>query len=316
MAKNKIFCFPHLNRKQKEKFTKNNTIDITFSYEKNNEMRPLDLKPIDGLSDDCYQIDDTNNDWYVEEDVFYLSGSVNIRDNSFLFGPNGVAVHDAQIGIAIMFSSGDSRHRGVVKIGDFKANETVDLPYMHKFQKGEFRGKVVFEVILYISKPGDPRSDENFLANVEGFRVGVLKTFNVVMDGEGSWFPVYEKYMPDEPLWRLECDLRDPEYSMFSDNVELQINKAHKNYKYLDITSNTFNQQLMAEVISQSISTMIFKLKLQEYDWDNTMNATDYLDGSVSQVIKYFMDTMDCDPSEIDTLAYSVRKNIESKFKL
>ena len=137
--------------------------------------------------------------------------------------------------------------------------------------------------------------------------------FVIRLDGVGSVFPVYEIHEPGQPLWYVKCDWDDPTYDLFSDCVAININTAHKNYKYLDKTKRTFDEQLLKEIMASALGVIITKLKEQENYWDVTTIGEDLQSGSVSEAINYFINTLEWDVSGPESLSLSIRKFFDQR---
>ena len=152
------------------------------------------------------------------------------------------------------------------------------------------------------------------MANQYGCILGELDSkFVIRLDGVGSVFPVYEIHEPGQPLWYVKCDWDDPTYDLFSDCVAININTAHKNYKYLDKTKRTFDEQLLKEIMASALGVIITKLKEQENYWDVTTIGEDLQSGSVSEAINYFINTLEWDVSGPESLSLSIRKFFDQR---
>mgnify|MGYP000754980168 FL=1 len=124
---------------------------------------------------------------------------------------------------------------------------------------------------------------------------------------------MYEIHEPGQPLWYVKCDWIDPTYDLFSDSVSIYINTAHKNYKYLDKTKRTFDEQLLKEIMASALGVIITKLKEQENYWDATTSGEDLQNGSVSEAIHYFIDTLEWDVSGPEAMSLSIRKFFDQR---
>jgi hypothetical protein len=86
-----------------------------------------------------------------------------------LFGPNGIACNNAKLGIALMWTSPDSKQRGVIPIGEIE-NSQRDLEFElnYEFSEAQLRGSVEFSTIIYLKEAGTPLWGEEHLANQYG----------------------------------------------------------------------------------------------------------------------------------------------------
>ncbi len=261
-----------------------------------------------------HKIIDDNGIWSIDDFNFCIKRSYSLSKCSCLFGENGIACKDAVLGIALVWTSSDSKQRGVIPIGDIEnSQKDIDLILKYEFSKAQLRGLIEFTTVIYIKNTGKPSLEEEHLANTYGYVLGELDKFIIKLDGEGSVFPIYEVSDPLQPLWYVKCEWDDPTYEKFSDCVSININRAHKNYKFLDKTKKTFNEQLLKEVMSSAIILIITKLKEERIYWDATINGYDLNSGSVSAAIYYFINTLEWDVSKPENMSMSIRNFFDQR---
>ena len=252
--------------------------------------------------------------WSPDEYNLCIRRRYSLRTYQCLFGENGIACSNAILGLALMWTSSDSKQRGVVPIGDI-SNSLKDLELIldYEFIQAQLRGLVEFTTIVYIKNVGTPSWEEKHLANEYGCILGELDKFIIKLDGTGSVFPMYEVNEIGQPLWYVKCDWDDPTYEQFSECISININTAHKNYKYLDKKKRTFNEQLLKEIIASALVLIITKLKGQEDYWDATISGNNLETGSVSEAIYYFVNTLEWDVSTPETISLSIRKFFDQR---
>ena len=175
------------------------------------------------------------------------------------------------------------------------------------FSDAKLRGDVNFSTVLYIAQSGTPEEDETHLANEEGFIIGELDSFDLKLEGSGSLFPVFEVFEAEQPLWYVRCDWTDPVSDSFADTVSININTAHKNYKYIDRMQKTFCSQLLVEVMSSALCCIIEKIRSENY-LEQILGDEDMEHGSVGEAVRYFSNTLGWDFSTPDKLSLSTRK--------
>ena len=287
---------------------------------------------LDGIERDLdYELSDsstsanclrTDGVWSADKNNLLVKRTIALKNFRHLFGPDGVACKNARLGLSLVWTSSDSRQRGAVPVIDFCVNEEqLEEKHDHTFTEGEIdiefsaakiRGDVAFSIVLYIAKAGAPSRDETHLANEEGFVLGTFDTFILRIDGTGSLFPVFEVYEKDQPLWYVRCDWTDPTFDHFSDSVSININTAHKNYKYIDRTQKTFCSQLLVEVMSSALCCVIEKIRSEKY-LDQILGDDEMEPGSVGEVVRYFSNTLNWDFSSPDRLSLSTRKFFDGR---
>lgn len=310
---NDILLFPSLNedlvskiRFQKQRFR--------FYYtDKNEEEYDLIDEPLDTQSS-IYTIKDENGVWTQDDNNLCLSRKYCLRTFQCLFGDSGIVCKNAKLGLAIQWTSSDSRQRGVIRIGEVGIDDRIlEAEAQKEFGKAQLRGIVNFSTILYIAKSGIPEKNEKHLANTEGYILGELDNYTIKLDGSSSAFPVFEVSEPGQPLWYVKCDWLDPTVDLFSESVSINLNTAHKNYAYIDRTNKHFDNQLLAEIMSSALSLIIEKLRLEVGYWEQIMQGSDLEYGSVGQAIYYFMDTLEWDLSSPESVSLSVRKFFDQR---
>lgn len=284
-----------------------------FYYVRDDQEFILNADVMDGSSL-LHKIVDEEGIWTPDDYSLCIRRKYSLRTYQNLFGENGIACKNAILGLAMMWTSADSKQRGVIQIGEIK-NSMDDLDFMldYEFIKAQLRGSVEFTTIIYIKIAGTPSWDEGHLANEYGCILGEFDKFVIKLDGTGSVFPVYEVKEPGQPLWYIKCDWDDPTYEQFAECVSININTAHKNYKYLDKTKRTFNESLLQEIMANALCIIITKLKEQDNYWDATINGDDLQSGSVSEAIYYFISTLEWDISTPEKMSLSIRKFFDQR---
>ena len=291
-----------------------------FYHNRDNELTELNYKPAD-LNNKVNCIE-TDGLWEADKSGLVICNHIAITRFRNLFGPAGVACRNAKIGVSAVWTSPESRQRGAVKgsefcltEGDFETAEdrsSCETELMVEFRRPSLRGEVTVSVILYIAEPGTPGPDEKHLANEKGLILGTIDTFTLLLDGNGSLFPVYEVYEPDKPLWYVRCDWIDPLTDSFSETVSININKAHKDFKYIDQTQNTFCKQLLTETMAAAVCCIIEEARNSEF-WDQITDDESHEHGSVAEAIKYFQDTLKWDLASPLSLSESVRSFFDGR---
>lgn len=266
-------------------------------------------------SNTIYKVVDDDGIWSPDDYQLCIRRKYSIRTYQCLFGQNGIACNNAKLGLAVLWTSPDSKQRGVIPVGEIcNSSREMEFELNYEFSEAQLRGDVEFSTIIYIKEVGTPLWGEEHLANQYGCIVGELENKYIIrLDGEGSVFPVYEVNEPGQPLWYVKCDWDDPTYDLFSDSVSININTAHKNYKFLDKKKRTFDEQLLKEIMASALGLIITKLKEQENYWEATTMGTDLQRGSVSEAVNYFINTLEWDVSEPEVMSLSIRKFFDQR---
>ena len=197
-------------------------------------------------------------------------------------------------------------------LSEVKDHTFVEGEIEKEFSCAKLRGDIEFSVVLYIAEAGTPEKDETHLANEEGYVLGEFDNFILRLDGTGSLFPVFEVYEKDQPLWYVRCDWTDPLSDSFAESVSINLNTAHKNFKYIDRTQKTFCAQLLVEVMSAALCCIIEKIRSEKY-LEQILGNEELEQGSIGEVIRYFANTLGWDFSTPDNLSLTTRKFFDGR---
>lgn len=308
-----ILLFPSLNDELRSRIRFQKSAFSFYYSDDNEDEYELKDEPVEAMSS-VMAIRDENGVWTQDEYNFGFRRRYLLRTFDVLFGESGIACKDARLGLAVVWTSSDSKQRGVIPAGTFCLKDNVFEAFAEfTFGKAQLRGEVNFTTILYIADPGSPKENEHHLADRNGYVLGELDNYTVRLDGSGSTFPVFEVNEPGQPLWYVRCDWIDPTTDMFSESVSVNINTAHKNYKYIDRTQNTFDSQLLTEIMASAISIIIEKVRLQSAYWDQVLTNDSLETGSVGQAIYYFTDALEWDLSTPESVSLCARKFFDQR---
>lgn len=287
--------------------------EYSFGYVENSKKNYLNCERISEDSAIC-MISDTEGIWNPDEYNLSINRKYKFNNYYILFGENGIACSDSVVGLAVVWTSADSKQRGVIEVGEIHSTyEELYFNMEYFFLKAQLRGDVEFTTIIYIKNSGKPSSNEKHLANSCGCIVGEIDKFYLRLDGGGSIFPIYEVNEVDKPLWYLNCEWEDPRYDDFAESVSIYINTEHKNYKYLDKTKKTYDEQLLKEIMASALTIITTKLR-NETLWDLIVSGTtEFDDGSVAQAVSYFITTLGWNVSKPELLSYSIRKFFDER---
>lgn len=264
----------------------------------------------------------TDGVWSADKYNLRFKRTVVLRKFRDLFGTDGLACKNARLGISFVWKSHDSRQRGAEPVLTFGVTEAdfldkqdhtfVECELDFEFPCAKLRGDVILSTVLYIAEAGNPDEDEIHLANEEGFVLGEFDSFVLRLDGTGSLFPIYEVHENDKPLWYVRCDWTDPVSDSFVETISININTAHKNFRYIDRSQKTFCHQLLVEVMSSALCCIIEKIRSEKY-LEQILGEDEMESGSIGEVVRYFANTLEWDFSSPDKLSLSTRKFFDGR---
>ncbi|MDG0032707.1 hypothetical protein MMB68_24470 [Priestia sp. Y58] len=286
-----------------------------FSYKNGEGLFKLSTDPLDSQEnkDNHLYLQDLDSKWDADNCCLIVERSGVINNPSFLFGPNGVASINSKIGIALTWFSKSSNQRGVVPIAELvhDLNNFIEFDLYHAFNPGQLKGTVTIELALYLKE----NKENNFpnLAKYEGTILGILDSYTVVIDGNGSMFPILEVNEPSQPLWWVSCDWSDPLSDAFSEeNVCINLNTSHRFAKFLNAENGIGSSPMLIEIISSAVQIIIQKAQ-ESGVWDNIESGSGVEPGSIGQAIYYFIQTFNWDVSSPERLARSIREDLEKR---
>lgn len=305
-----------------ERRSKLKCIFSDYSYYYNLNQEELELLAEDAEGDGkIFSIADETSRWKPDLNNIRIKRSYELSNTKSLFGTAGIVCENAKLGIALMWTSQESRQRGSVEIGFF--NNTDDdyrFNLEYSFLAGQFRGKVQFETVLFVKEKGFPNIGEDYLANEPGIILGTFgDMITLVFDGTGSLFPIIfdENARPQEQLWNVMCGWNDPLTDSFYETVLIRFNVNNKSYKkYLDRDSSYYDPQLFKEILASALSIIVAKVREDPEFWDATVNGTDLNPGSVSEAVHYFINTLEWNLSSPEESSLSIRRFLDQRMQI
>lgn len=312
MTDNNIRLFPFLNDELRKKIRFQKKAFTFYYHDRNHKEHILQDEPMEAFSA-IFCIKDENGIWTQDDYDLCLKRRYCLRTFQCLFGENGLACKSAKLGLAMIWSSADSRQRGVIPIATFSyTDQIVEAIAVKEFDIAQLRGEVNFSTVLYIAESGTPEMTERHLANTNGYVLGELDNYTIKLDGNGSTFPIFEVSEPGQPLWYVRCDWTDPTSDSFADCISINLNTAHKNYRYIDRKQKTYDPQLLSEIMASAITVIVEEVRLSAY-WDAVIGNENLEQGSVGQAVYYFKETLEWNLSTPATVSLCARKFFDQR---
>jgi hypothetical protein len=182
-----------------------------------------------------------------------------------IFGTEGVAGTDAEVLVALEWTSADSCWRALGPVNSLRTSDKGGAVVLDiELEPGTVRGSGFLSIQAFLGKhqgafvPG--------FAYQPGARLGPLApSIEIVIDGDGSLFPVLEERLgANGPLWELKSFWSDPQDEPFtSDYVALVLNTDHPHFEQLRDRRglNLEQSPLMRQVFAAWLSLVISKVK-------------------------------------------------------
>jgi hypothetical protein len=291
----------------------NVSTDLQFFYKDNdgftqilNETEDYEFKTL--LSND-------DDSWDYVEKGFGISGNLMLGSPSSLFGPTQMVNADAELGIALQWVSKQSSQRGVIHLATIKSTTPDDIiiPINYYFQKDKLFGEVQISLVIYLKKAS--RNSMRGQAKLSGTVLGNLIEWVVILDGSGSTFPIVIVNEPDKPLWYVDFNYSEPLVEPFDkEYIAIYLNQAHAAFPSIQKPKTKIDQALYVEFLSGALQLILQNL-MESVDWQEIQRGENCEEGSIGQVMHYFITTLNWELDAPEKLAISIRKDLETRVK-
>lgn len=263
------------------------------------------------------KITDPLDMWSLAQDGITFKKKVSIAYPDFLFGAEGIACKNAEIGICIMWTNNRLTQTGLIlPNSDITTAAGRTCYFEHTFNPGEVEGDLQLSVCLYVKKSASEILDgEEELMNEEGVTIGELDDIVVDFDSVNMEFPIEELYSDKEPLWWIEfSQWEDPKSleKFTKDNICIYLNPYYSACPMTD--GNIKNVDLLIDILVTSY-LMIFE-RLSEEDLQATRNDVGLEANSICSILHQFIG--ECNKTELrfespEALLRTLQINLRAK---
>lgn len=229
-----------------------------------------------------------------------------IKHPKYLFGANGVASENTELGVAYHIHSKTSGFQkigdtGIVLTGNSEENTIVEFKY--NFPAASIKGEVNINLFVYVKSAEG--KDLNF-ASKKGVELGVIDHLQFIVDGDGSTFPIIEVERPGKSLWQLVMKWNDVSADPFDvEYIRVEMNKSHYMYDYMfkDTKPSAF---LLSEIMSNVMAQVIYKA-VNDDSFTDSPDDTE----SIANVVSYWISTYEIDITSLENISYTLRNKLE-----
>lgn len=274
-----------------------------FRYKYEQEEKKIELKEdYEGI----LTINEYEPMWSPSENNLEVNQVFSIENPSELFGENGITMPTNKIGIGAHLHSKTSNFQKTLNVGTIKnVKESVEIRFTHNFPISSLRGNLDIDFFIYLKE-----NNENYFkhANKVGMRLseGNISTIELVIDGDGSAFPMSEFEDKEGPLWKIEKNWVEAHIDTFdSSNVNLSLNTAHPLFKQIKIGKSPMSRAIMGDIMVQAMSMIIQEVILIERV--SIEDTSDALPDSIAMAVGYWISTFEIDTSSIFSITNSLR---------
>lgn len=280
-----------------------------FFYSTSDGLKEIEL---DEEFDNVLTINEFDTEWSPNENNLIVKQKFTFANPSVLFGDEGVTMNDNKIGLAVHIHSKTSSNQKKINFGSLLNTENkMEVQFEYNFSKDSLRGNIEMDFFMYLQHSVETRP---YHANQIGMRLSEEDLYNliIVVDGEGSAFPITEFNDKNGPLWILEKNWADATEDIFdSSNVNLSLNIVHPLFEQIKAGKTKASRALMGDIMVQAMSMLIQQVLIIE---ENNLDAVDEsFSNSILAVVKYWVTTFEVDTTSLFTIMNSLRRKLDQE---
>lgn len=274
--------FSHLNFKIKRE----------YAYLTDSDVKPINEQSFENISNKkVFQLVDDDYEWNPKEQSLFLSVTISFDNISSLFGLNGAAYEDSILGVGLVWKPEKSRIKRCKKLCELDAKNNKISMTVKDIELPNISSNVDFYLVIYISKAGTSNG-RSFVANENGMILYQELLWTIIIEGNGSIFPVYEVEKENGPIWSYYCDFSDIAEDAFDmEHIRIEINKKHPSYNMIHPKSPTYSQAYVNEILSTAVAMIILDIRSKQVDYKIDLNE-ECDQGTILNVLKYFSDKL------------------------
>ena len=268
------------------------------------------------IKSDPIVINDFDPRWSPEDNNLILSMAFSFNKPSGLFGYSGVTASTNKLAVGYTIASKTSGFQETCKIDSIPNQDSECIIEFEKnFHKGLLRGSFSIEFFIYLEEISIHLDGQ---AGIVGTHMTTdpLLTYQFIVDGNGSMFPIVEIDRPGDPLWNLDIQWSDPMVDTLDESsVILKLNSAHPRFNGI-VDSRTYSDRYIMKEILIQVMTMIIQQALQIEGYDIT-DFEDAENGTIAKMIWYWVKSFNIRTSKSEFDAVSISNSIrmnEDKF--
>lgn len=283
------------------------SIDImstAFSYNDQNELTELTF---DQEELNKFYLGTVPEFWEPNENNLIVERELRLNKIEILFGEKGIANKATTLGVAAKIHSRSSDFSQTFDLNcELKVSDSQKIiKFKHEFEKSTLRGNIYIEIFLF--NKYTPKYNLDF-ANENGTNLGVIDGLEIVVDGDGSTFPIVEVKKSGEPLWKLVMNWNDLNNEAFEqENVRLEINIKHQMYDYI-FQDRKPSRMMLFEIMSNVMSQITYSAIN-----DPLFDPSSSEEQSIASVVMYWVQVYNIDTSTFESISYSLRRNLENE---
>jgi len=293
----------------------NFSIQYEYYYKNENQQKISLISPNGGENNFEIALKSEDDEWCFEKYGLCVSINIKLKNINYLYeGGYQICASGARISIATMYYSTESKSKMISKSAELNPlNDVGEYSINLVLDKNDYRKTIHLSTILFISKCAQGINDDEF-ANTTGYNLGRIGFKIIRIGGDSSQFDIKIIDNGNRPLWYLVFSFKNPNLDQFNESVLLVLNRAHKDYKFLDENSEFFSRSYMNRIVQNLLYRLFLKLKYGlEENYLLKSDLDDVADGSVTQAVKYIIETHDIDINDDENIYEGLDKVFEGK---
>lgn len=277
-------------------------IETIFSYDKDGKDQII---PLDDEYENIFTVNKYDSEWNPADNELRIEQSFRIKNPSFLYGYEGLTVGENLIGLAVHIHSRKSNFQKTIKISTIKnVSYPLKITFYGDFEAGSLRGDVELDYFLYLDKI--EKTIPTQATEIGMVLSSYISSTNIIVDGDGSVFPMSEFHDPKGPLWKLEQNWADPLYDSFDiSNINLKLNVAHPLFKNIKDGKTKMSQLMMIDIMVQAMALIIQQVNINREISEEELN--DATPDSILSAVSYWISSFNVDTTSNTTIANSLR---------
>lgn len=267
---NRIESFPMLNENIVSELNINlNSLEAKYTF--NNVINKLEF--INDEESNNEFILDNNGIWTSSIHNLHIFGKLEISNYNILFEEYKMAKKDTILGVALTYISPSSTKTYTKPIGEitYTNSDKKIIDFTLDFEAGELSSILCLKFSIYV-KEVDSSDNSSIFARNPGTMLGEIYECNLIVEGQGSEFPIVTIENQESPLWDMEVDFETLEDWFSVDTICLKINKAHKDFSKLGVDKISGNNNLAWKEMLASFFTNLFIVSNEIESLDNILN--------------------------------------------
>jgi len=301
-----------LYNKIDESLVKDSGINLLFTgieYKNNNEVTNVSVQED---YNNVLVMNEMDDNWSPSEYELTLNHRLSIENPKLLFGETGVTMPGNSIGLAAHIYSKTANFQKTVDLFEVTYRKNaISYDFSHHFPVGVLNGKVEFEYFFYLK---DVKETYFRHASKKGMVLTLehISTMTLIVDGDGSAFPITEFEDKEGPLWKLETNWVEPNIEPFnSSTVNLSLNIKHPLFEQVKNGRTQISRAMMGDIMLQAMSLIIIEVIFK--DQKNIEEKLEDTSDSILSAVQYWVESFDIDTSSIAGISNSMRVHWDRK---